>query len=351
MPRSRFDTLKDGQGIAMNQELLCSWLGLPKTAWPPDAWTLLGLPRDESDLSTIEECVHDRMKKLRGYQLSHPEEATEGMNRLAEAFITLTEACSKKPLEKPAPNGTAIAKDETSVIANTKLDWRNEPPPVRGEIASAPEVLLEDEADNADVLVAKPFAAPIAAHLRKPDTAHWRELAEESDEAMRNVGTIDAVILRVESTRRLLYAWEKVGRYLKANPKKTTAKECESFAKRLQGVADALRNYPAFLGQPGKPGYRVQVLAQFRMQLATVRGMPAEQRDELLFDWDAGYQVLLLHRKFLRRRLQSLRKRTVVGRFLMAVRSLLNDHPRLTLAGVVAGLLLIGAVMLALYGH
>src|ERR1700687_3640928 len=82
--------------FGMNQEMLCTWLGLPKTVWPPDPWTLVGLTRGEHDLPTIEERVQDRMTKLRHYQLSFPEEATEGMNRLAEAFVCLTEACSKK---------------------------------------------------------------------------------------------------------------------------------------------------------------------------------------------------------------------------------------------------------------
>src|SRR5437879_2939457 len=99
----------------MNKEILCTWLELPPTAWPPDPWTLLGLPRGEHDLGAIEDRVQDRMTKLRHYQLSYPEEATEGMNRLAEAFVTLAEACSKKPAEqapiaKASANGAALSK-------------------------------------------------------------------------------------------------------------------------------------------------------------------------------------------------------------------------------------------------
>src|SRR5262245_15186992 len=121
----------------MNQEMLCTWLGLPKTGWPPDPRTLLGLTQNDTDLTTLEERVQDRMTKLRHYQLSYPEEATEGMNRLAEAFVALAEACSKPAPTKTAPgdakhtNGKAISKDDTSVTENTRLDWRDEPPPVR----------------------------------------------------------------------------------------------------------------------------------------------------------------------------------------------------------------------------
>src|SRR5260370_35579202 len=107
--------------VRMNQEMLCSWLGVPKTAWPPAPWALLGLTRGELDLRTIEERVQDRMTKLRHYQLSFPEEATEGMNRLAEAFVALTEACSKNQAAEGTASsaakplhGAALAKDETS---------------------------------------------------------------------------------------------------------------------------------------------------------------------------------------------------------------------------------------------
>ena len=54
-----------------------------------------------------------------------------------------------------------------------------------------------------------------------------------------------------------------------------------------------MQTYPAFLGQPGKPGYRVVVQARLRMPLAMVRGMSGEQKEELLFDWQAGREVLL----------------------------------------------------------
>src|SRR6185312_2901431 len=118
----------------MNHELLCTWLGLPTTVWPPDHHTLLGLTAGEVDLPRIERQVQERMARLRCYQLSHPEEATEGMNRVAQAFISLTETASKAP--PPPRNGTAPkadpkktitrrrVNDDTAVMQQTKLDWR-----------------------------------------------------------------------------------------------------------------------------------------------------------------------------------------------------------------------------------
>jgi hypothetical protein len=339
-------------GVGMNKEMLCTWLGLPKAVWPPDPWALLGLPQGDHDLPAIEKSVQDRMAKLRCYQLSFPEEATEGMNRLAEAFVTLTEACSKAapapaPEKLPAP---VLSKDDTSITEKTKLDWRAAPPPVRNETtASAPELIIDDETSNGEVLTAKPFVAPARPHRREIDPILTRDLAEESGEATSNLGTLDAVIERVEQTRRLLHVWDQLGKHFRAAPKKASTKESDVFAGRLEKIALAMQTYPAFLGQPGLPGYRVVVQARLKIPLASVRGMPAEQRDDLLFDWQAARQILLAHRRYLRRVFRSLRRQSAVGLFFHAVRATLNDYPRLTLAGVILLIALIAGGVIALY--
>jgi hypothetical protein len=321
----------------MKPELLCTWLGLDKTTWPPEPRTLLGLARDEHDLAVVEKRVHDCMNKLRTYQLSYPEEATEGMNRLAEAFITLTEACSKER------NGAAAnVKD----APRAEPDWRAEPPPVRAEHAETPEPMADDE-DNDGVLVAKPFAAPSRPILRVIDPDLMRDLAEESDEATSHLATLEAVIERVEHTRRVLHAWDQLGKLLKKGPaKKVSVKEGELFQTRLDKVGQALRHYPPFLGQPGKPGYRVVVQARLKVPLAMVRGMTDDQREDLLFDWEGGRQVLLTHRKYLHRLFKSMRHRTTLGLVWHAARALVNDHPLLTLAGIAAVLAIIGGVVI-----
>jgi hypothetical protein len=344
----------------MNREMLCTWLELPKVDWPPDAWALLGLPKGNHDLSTLEKSVQDRMAKLRCYQLSFPEEATEGMNRLAAAFVALTEACAKAaPTAPEKPAAPVLSKDDTSVTEKTKMDWRAAPPPVqkapsapatreaqRKTVAASPELVVEDESRNGEVLTAKPFVAPVRPH-HEIDAKLTRDLAEESDEATGNLGTLDAVIERVEQTRRLLHVWDQLGKQLRATPKKTSAKECEAFAARLEKIAQAMRTYPAFLGQPGLPGYRVVVQARFKMPLSSVRQLPVEQRDDLLFDWQAARQILLAHRKYLRRLFRTLRRRSALGLFFHAVRATLNDYPRLTLAGVIALIaLLVGMIAL-----
>src|SRR5947207_6411249 len=79
----------------MDHQLLCTWLELPADCWPPDHYTLLGLEPGETDLERIHQHVHDRHEKLRRYQLTYPDQVTEGMNRLAQAFDCLTNRESK----------------------------------------------------------------------------------------------------------------------------------------------------------------------------------------------------------------------------------------------------------------
>ena len=85
------------------------------------------------------------------------------------------------------------------------------------------------------------------------------------------------------------------------------------------------------------------VLARLKMPLVIARAMPQEQRSDLLFDWKVGRQVLLAHRKYLHKLFKSMRHRTAVGLTLHFIRSALNDHPLLTLFGV----LILAAAILA----
>ena len=88
--------LASHDGLPMDQQLLCAWLQLPPGAWPPDHYTLLGLNARDSDVARIEQQVYQRMEIVRRYQLTHPEPATEAMNRLAQALVCLTDPVAKK---------------------------------------------------------------------------------------------------------------------------------------------------------------------------------------------------------------------------------------------------------------
>lgn len=327
----------------MNQEMLCTWLGVAKTEWPPDPRTLLGLRPDEQDPTIIEKRVQDRMAKLRCYQLSYPEEATEGMNRVAEAFIALTE------VQKSAQESgiVATARVDETVSAPPSAEWQEAPPPVRQERMVSPGPQTDPDFVT-PILPSKPYVAPETPIRRGIDLELMRELAEESEEASSNLATLEAVIERVDRTRALLHAWDRLGKHFKGTVKKISPKELDAYAARLDRVARALEGFPAFLGSPGKPGYRVAVQARLRLPLTLVRGMSEDQREELTSDWQTGRQVLLAHRRYLRRLFKSMRHRSALGLFFHAVRSIVNDHPIWTLVAFFLAIAILLAVVAAI---
>src|SRR5579859_5448292 len=96
-------------GPLMERDLVCKWLGLPPESWPPDHYTLLGLKTGEEDVGKIEEHAHERLARLRQHQLNHPDQVTEAMNRLAQAFSCLTDPKAKKAYDAAmrTPGGPA----------------------------------------------------------------------------------------------------------------------------------------------------------------------------------------------------------------------------------------------------
>jgi hypothetical protein len=85
-------------------EQICQVLGLSPAAWPPDHYALLGLKRGETDPQAIEQRVHERMRQLRPYQLSYPDQATEALNRLAQAY-----GCLMDPVARTAYDESLLA--------------------------------------------------------------------------------------------------------------------------------------------------------------------------------------------------------------------------------------------------
>lgn len=329
----------------MNRQILCSWLGLPEQNWPPDHFALLGVDPSLSDSAQIEQKVHERLAKLRGYQLSHPEEATEGMNRLAQAYITVTEELARRTQpNQSAPTATlpAPAVEPATVIdEGTELDWKAAAPPVR---ASDSEVLPVVKNGTP---VAVPCAPPPAAAPVREPIDPLIELACHSREARRGLGTLLKLIDRIDRTRQLLVAWKKAGCYL-GKPRRRCARPAEEkdLEKRLNAIFEHIQDYPHFVGQPGRPGYRVVAMARLEMTAFMFKSLDEQQRIHLAKDWQAGHDVLLAHRKFLRVRFKTMRRENWLKRTLRALRAPINDHPLRVAAVVVLFAVLCGGLYL-----
>ncbi len=266
---------------------------------------------------------------------AHPEEATEGMNRVAQAFICLTEAL----VRSSGGNGTtckdnaATADTQQIVAAGTKtaIDWQHAPPPVRLDRAAAANEV--------------PSSEPAPASKR---TDNASPLGQPSTEARRGLGTLPALIERINLTRRMILTWNQAGKYL-SDPKKKLSRSTEEIdlSRRLNKVFALTDDFPKIIGNPGQPGYRVVAMARLEMTALMFKSMDKSQRKCLARDWEAGYRVLIAYRRFLRGQFKALRRRGLVPLVLQAIRGALNDHPIWVSLGVVATI----AICVAFYGR
>lgn len=353
----------------MGHDRICSWLGLPAGSWPPNHYVLLGLQPGEGDLVRIEEHVYERLVKVRHYQLNHPDQATEAMNRLAQAFTCLTDPAARKeydaslsspkhvepatemaapiagpdadPLawlfgpqnQLPSPMSTPFPAPATATP--TVADWSKAPPPTR---ASAKTDVAGNGAPTVPVppAVVPPLPPPTIAAPADPVL----ETARSSAEARRGLGTKRALYQRVACTRQLLYAWDQAGKYLNQPRRRLTRlTEATELIRQLNDIRDLLPEFPPLLGEAGQPGYLVHALARQPMIVPTFRSLLDSQREALARDWRSGKMLLEVHRQFLRDELRGLRRKNALGKLMRPVRAVFLDQP---------GLLLVFVALLAL---
>jgi hypothetical protein len=174
----------------VNYSLLYSWLGLPLGTWPPNHYALIGIAPGVYDPAEIERIVLSRMDRLRPHQLLHPELVTEGMNRLAQALICLTDPATR--LAYDAEIG--LAATPSSLATSDKLPGQptvvprftaSGPSPTHssinadGEKPSLPTYpryeilpgfpLTPEEADSEPADATKVIVSPILAQFNPPE--------------------------------------------------------------------------------------------------------------------------------------------------------------------------------------
>jgi hypothetical protein len=367
----------------MSHELIYSWLNLPAGTWPPDHYTLLGLEPGADDVARIEEQVQQRLEKVRHYQLTHPEQATEAMNRLAQALICLTDPSAKKaydlllfgkhyeapaavavsappPAAPPAPPPTTPGRSSRSVrlpsLTTLQIPTGDVPAERRGGMPTParatpanlgrtplPPVMPveplalppappeppppEEAAPELPLLLpAAPVAETPPPSRRKEDTP--AEAGRSSRAARRGLGTKRALYQRIVRTRGLLHAWEQAGRYL-AWPKKRLNKAADAAELvRLMGeIRELLRGFPPLLGEAGQPGYLVLMLARQQAVVPTFQTLLSTQRAALARDWWAGRELLESHRDYLRQEVRGMRRKRAWGWTVRAVGAFLTDQP------------------------
>lgn len=293
----------------MDYRVIQGWLDLPVGPWPPDPHVLLGVPPGEQNLQLIEERVHQRLAKIRGYQLAFPEQATEAMNRLAQAFWQLTESAKFAQALPPSPAPPLSSQG---------------PPPAKGE---------------GPLLIAAP--APFQESLA--------DLASRSQPARRGLITLPALLERIDHTRHLLWTWEQVGKFLGKPQRRLTgpAEETE-LVVRLSELADLMANFPPLLGQPGQAGYRVLALARLRLTAALFQSFDLPQRQALARDWETGLALLRHHHRFLLGELKKVRRLGCLGWARRLIGQTIRDYPSYCLY-LLLGLSSLGVLLLYLH--
>ncbi|HTU23430.1 MAG TPA: hypothetical protein VMG10_35670 [Gemmataceae bacterium] len=379
----------------MDHDLICSWLGLPPGTWPPDHYRLLSLKPGEGNAELIEQRVHERLDCVRRYQMMHPEQATEAMNRLAQAFVCLTDAAAKKtydaqlgiaapPVQARAEEAPPSPELEEPAPATESLDWLSSPPDVVGPTEKTPPaaelpepsprnvpasppplpaVVVNDGTDlppplrqppplpalmaaagetqppMALIVVPGAAPAPTAPPLEPIDTILE---AAQSSAARRGIGTRRTLYRRIARTRQLLRVWNDLGKFL-SSPKRRLSRSADGpeLLRLLEEITTLLKDFPALLGEAGQPGYLVLALAQLDT-VKVFQSFSAHQREALSRDWGAGFKLLTAHRDFLRQELRDMRKRPFRERLLRASWSLVVDQP-----GTVLLLLALLAIIVA----
>lgn len=344
----------------MNTDLICSWLGLPPGEWPPDPYRLLGLEPGEVDAVAIEQRVHERLDSVRRYQMMHPEQATEAMNRLAQAFVSLMEQAAKKtndaavltvaappaPVDAPRPADTLDWLYQQSppaspppapppLPANTVLNYKTPPPlPPLRQPPPLPSLPANDSPPPAASAEAAPPAEPVDPLLE----------AAQSGPARRGIATKRAIYHRIARTRLLLRHWTDLGKYLNSPKRRLNrATEGPEFVRNLDAISASLKGFPPLLGEAGQPGYLVLALTQVDT-IKVFQSFSPLQREALTRDWRAGSKLLVGHRDFLRRELRTMRRRPLGERMLRAAWAAVVDQP-----GTLLLLLALLAVNIALW--
>jgi hypothetical protein len=382
----------------MNHQLICSWLGLPADTWPPDHYRLLGLEPGEDDVVLIEQRVQQRLDAVRRYQMTHPDLATEAMNRLAQALVSLTATRrpsrtrlpARPPAEPPPLPVPAAEPAEAPPEYVETADWHapppvrvettdwHSPPPVRNGSASAvpppvrngsasavppplpappaPPTMLLAASDTVTAMPPGPLA--IDADATPLPGRRWTEAptspkvdpakaAARSKTARRSLGTIRAVCRRARLTRQLLLEWESLGDFLATRRRLRGPADEDELHDSLAETLRLLRGFPPILGHAGQPAYLITSLARQHDPVATYRQLTTLQRVALQRDWHAGLTLLRAHHAFLLDELRALRRLSRRERLVRAVRTILTDQPAVT--GILVILLLINLVLWGTY--
>jgi hypothetical protein len=325
----------------VDTSVICTWLGIPPDQWPPDHYTLLGLPSGEQDTDRIERQVQQRLEQVRRYQLASPEAATEAMNRIAQAFVCLTDPQARRTYDQSLFGAAGLPALQTPTALPSAITPATSEQ-VAAETAVDPEflALVEEEVQAAPL----PILTPLTEKDRAAEEEAERKVKAPA-RSRRGLETRQAIYHQIVQTRAMLRLWARAGRHIGNNRRRLSRpSEARDLIDVMTSIRDRVRDFPGLLGEAGQPGYLVIALARQPAIVPTFQTLLPSQREALTRDWNAGQKALKEHQDFLRHEARSLRRKTLLGKAVRAVRIFLNEHPAGWL--IVLGLLALAIAVL-----
>jgi hypothetical protein len=319
----------------MDHRLICDWLRLPPERWPPDPYQLVGLEPAAMTRQLLEERVHERIETVRRYQLAHPDECTEAMNRLAQAYVSLGASLPDSVVAEQL----LVLEAETARTELGKEGTRSSDPGVR--VISEPTVPPPRETVPPVVVPDRGTGFP----PRPPTTAPIPVEPRPQQPLAPLPANRRAIYHRLARVRRLLRAWRGFEQHL-SDPAWRVARpgDAVSLTTCCAELATLARSLPEGVGNAGEPGYLVMALARQQVVVPTFQALLPSQREALARDWSAGLDQLHRQLAALRRATRTLRKKSPFRRTATHILTFLSHHPSfiLLLLGVLA--LLIAAL-------
>ncbi len=333
------------------------------------------------------------MEQLRRRQLLHPDLVTEGMNRLAQALIILTDPLGKAaydaklgiPTAPPtvaptpvragqAPSPPTSDRAEPLVVGETVFD--DDLPPATPdtgegtqEIVAAgsadgrsatpegegrgPQITRPSEPSRQEPVDAAPIVGYEVLSLDSASTPAPSSLSIEPDEAVVEgvrIGPTIAVgptarrwiYARLAILRRTIRAWERLGVVL-GDPQDPVDRPSRVLLllEAVWAVRPLLPHIRGLVGGVGEPGGAVAAVVRHPLMLDTFRRLLPTQRQTIAIDWRRGQTELQQEYARLRRLARAGREGRTGTRGRLALLRRVTETPELILlllAGVALGI-------------